>query len=77
VGAVEETQGAAVKYPVIGDTDLKVAKLYNMLSPLKKPTRKMAAPPLYQCNRFARLFVTFRIKNQADDDLPDDHGSQF
>jgi alkyl hydroperoxide reductase subunit AhpC len=28
---IEETQGAAVKYPMIGDTDLKVAKLYNML----------------------------------------------
>jgi alkyl hydroperoxide reductase subunit AhpC len=28
---IEETQGAAVKYPIIGDADLKVAKLYNML----------------------------------------------
>ena len=28
---IEETQGAAVKYPMIGDTDLTVAKLYNML----------------------------------------------
>jgi len=28
---IEETQGAAVNYPMIGDTDLKVAKLYNML----------------------------------------------
>jgi alkyl hydroperoxide reductase subunit AhpC len=28
---IEETQGAAVRYPMIGDTDLKVAKLYNML----------------------------------------------
>ncbi len=28
---IEETQGAAVKYPMIGDTDLAVAKMYNML----------------------------------------------
>lgn len=28
---IEETQGAAVKYPMIGDSDLAVAKLYNML----------------------------------------------
>jgi alkyl hydroperoxide reductase subunit AhpC len=28
---IEETQGAAVNYPMIGDTDLAVAKLYNML----------------------------------------------
>jgi len=28
---IEETQGAAVHYPMIGDSDLAVAKLYNML----------------------------------------------
>jgi alkyl hydroperoxide reductase subunit AhpC len=28
---IEETQGAKVNYPMIGDTDLAVAKLYNML----------------------------------------------
>jgi thioredoxin-dependent peroxiredoxin len=33
---IEETQGSAVKYPMIGDTDLKVAKLYNML-PAEEP----------------------------------------
>lgn len=28
---IEETQGAKVKYPIIGDKDLKVAKAYDML----------------------------------------------
>jgi len=28
---IEETQGFAVNYPMIGDSDLAVAKLYNML----------------------------------------------
>jgi alkyl hydroperoxide reductase subunit AhpC len=28
---IEETQGSAVNYPMIGDPDLKVAKLYDML----------------------------------------------
>ena len=28
---IEETQGAKVNYPLIGDSDLKVAKLYDML----------------------------------------------
>src|SRR5437867_2949864 len=28
---IEETQGQAPNYPVIGDTDLKVSKLYEML----------------------------------------------
>jgi alkyl hydroperoxide reductase subunit AhpC len=31
VADIEETQGAKVKYPMIGDVDLAVAKLYNML----------------------------------------------
>src|ERR1700754_4197539 len=28
---IQETQGAAPNYPTIGDTDLKVSKLYDML----------------------------------------------
>jgi len=30
---IEETQGSKPNYPLIGDTDLKVAKLYDMLHP--------------------------------------------
>ena len=30
---IEETQGAAVYYPLIGDADLNVAKLYDMIHP--------------------------------------------
>ena len=30
---IEETQGHAVNYPLIGDTDLKIAKLYDMIHP--------------------------------------------
>ena len=33
LGDIEETQGNAVNYPLIGDTDLKVAKLYDMIHP--------------------------------------------
>ena len=33
---IEETQGAKVTYPMIGDADLNVAKLYNML-PAEEP----------------------------------------
>jgi thioredoxin-dependent peroxiredoxin len=36
VGDIEETQGAKVKYPMIGDTDLAVSKIYNML-PAEEP----------------------------------------
>ena len=30
---IEETHGHAVNYPLLGDTDLKIAKLYDMLHP--------------------------------------------
>jgi thioredoxin-dependent peroxiredoxin len=30
---IEDTQGAAVNYPMIGDADLTVAKLYDMIHP--------------------------------------------
>ncbi len=33
VGDIEETQGHAVTYPLIGDADLAVAKLYDMIHP--------------------------------------------
>ena len=33
---IEETQGHAVNYPIIGDTDLEVAKLFDMIHPNAK-----------------------------------------
>ncbi|MNF63294.1 putative peroxiredoxin [compost metagenome] len=33
VGDIEETQGCAVNYPLIGDENLTVAKLYDMIHP--------------------------------------------
>jgi alkyl hydroperoxide reductase subunit AhpC len=33
VNDIEETQGARVTYPLIGDSDLQVAKLYDMIHP--------------------------------------------
>jgi alkyl hydroperoxide reductase subunit AhpC len=37
---IEETQGTALNYPLIGDTDLKVAKLYDMIHPNAGDTSK-------------------------------------
>ena len=33
VGDIRETQGHAINYPLIGDADLTVAKLYDMIHP--------------------------------------------
>jgi len=41
---IEETQGAAVNYPMIGDTDLEVAKLYNMLPADEEGTSEGRTP---------------------------------
>jgi thioredoxin-dependent peroxiredoxin len=37
LGDIEETQGAKVNYPIIGDSELIVSKLYNML-PAEEPS---------------------------------------
>jgi alkyl hydroperoxide reductase subunit AhpC len=40
---IEETQGHAVRYPMIGDHDLKGAKLYGMLPAEAEPGQRTAA----------------------------------
>jgi alkyl hydroperoxide reductase subunit AhpC len=40
---IEETQGAAPNYPIIGDADLKVAKLYEMLPAEATPGKRTPA----------------------------------
>ena len=41
---IEETQGHALNYPLIGDTDLKVAKLYDMIHPNASGDPKTRTP---------------------------------
>jgi alkyl hydroperoxide reductase subunit AhpC len=41
---IEETQGSAVKYPMIADSDLAVAKLYNMLPAEEQGTSEGRTP---------------------------------
>jgi len=40
---IQETQGAAVNYPMIGDADLKVSKLYDMLPAEAQPGERTPA----------------------------------
>ena len=40
---VEETQGTAPNYPIIGDADLKISKLYDMLPAEAAPGKRTAA----------------------------------
>jgi alkyl hydroperoxide reductase subunit AhpC len=43
VSDIEETQGAAPDYPIIGDPELKVAKLYDMLPAEATPGKRTPA----------------------------------
>ena len=42
VGDIKETQGHAVNYPMIGDENLEVAKLYDMIHPNAVPGKRTA-----------------------------------
>ena len=46
---IEETQGHKVNYPMIGDTELKVAKLYDML-PAEAGDTSRRAHRRHQCH---------------------------
>jgi alkyl hydroperoxide reductase subunit AhpC len=48
---IEETQGHAVKYPMIGDRELKVAKLFNMLPAEETGTSEGRTPATNQTVR--------------------------
>src|SRR5437762_12907353 len=41
---IEETQGTKVNYPMIGDPELRIAKLYNML-PASSRSTSQGRPP--------------------------------
>ena len=42
---IEETQGHAPNYPMIGDTDLKISKLYGMLPAEQRPATPSKRTP--------------------------------
>jgi alkyl hydroperoxide reductase subunit AhpC len=48
---IEETQGAKVDYPIIGDGDLKVSKLYDMLPAEEPGTSEFRTPAANQTVR--------------------------
>ena len=51
LGDIEETQGAKVDYPIIGDSELKVSKLYDMLPAEEAGTSEGRTPATNQAVR--------------------------
>ena len=71
---IEETQGAAPNYPIIGDADLDVAKLYDMIHPNAAGGKRTAADNATVRSVFV---VGPGQEDQADADLPHDHRPQL
>ena len=73
---IEETQGHAPNYPMIGDADFNVSKLYDMLPAETSgdPTRADAGR---QPDGAQRLRRRAGQEDQAHARLPDDHGPQL
>jgi len=58
-GDIEETQGCAVNFPIIGDTDRKVAELYDMIHPNAGDTSTVRSVFVIDPNKKVRMTLTY------------------
>ena len=72
---IAETQGHAVDYPMIGDDDLAVAKLYDMIHPNALGRKGRTAMDNMTVRSVFVVGPDKRVK--PDPDLPDDHRAQL
>jgi alkyl hydroperoxide reductase subunit AhpC len=56
---IEETQGQAVNFPMIGDADRKVADLYDMIHPNASDTMTVRSVFVIDPNNKVRLTITY------------------
>lgn len=56
---IEETQGNAVNFPIIGDTDRKVAELYDMIHPNAGDTSTVRSVFIIDPNKKIRMTLTY------------------
>ena len=73
---IEETQGSAPNYPMIGDADFNVSKLYGML-PAGRLGRSGRPHRGRQPDGAQRLRRRAGQEGEADPRLPDDHRPQL
>ncbi|MEM1035216.1 MAG: peroxiredoxin [Pseudomonadota bacterium] len=59
IGDIEETQGAAVNFPIIGDEDKTVATLYNMIHPNADPKVTVRAVYVIDPNKKIRASIIY------------------
>ena len=59
MGDIEETQGIALNFPLLGDADRKVANLYGMLHPNASDTFTVRSVFIIDPNKKLRLTLTY------------------
>lgn len=59
VGDIEETQGAKVNFPILGDADQKVAKLYDMIHPDTNAAVTVRSVFFIDPNKKIRAMITY------------------
>ncbi len=59
VGDIEDTQKVKVNYPILGDADKKVAKLYDMIHPEWNDTLTVRSVFVIDSNKKVRLIITY------------------
>jgi alkyl hydroperoxide reductase subunit AhpC len=56
---IEETQGARLNYPIMGDPDRKVCSLYGMIHPNSNDTLTVRSVYVIDPNKKVRLMITY------------------
>ena len=56
---IEETQGVKMNFPVLGDSDKKVSKLYDMIHPEWNDTLTVRSVFVIDANKKVRLIITY------------------
>ncbi|MDT0635950.1 peroxiredoxin [Spectribacter hydrogenoxidans] len=59
VGDIDETQGCAVNFPIIGDTDRHVSETYDMLHPGEGDTSTVRSVFVIDANKKIRMTLTY------------------
>jgi alkyl hydroperoxide reductase subunit AhpC len=59
IGDIEETQKTKINYPILGDSDKKVSKLYDMIHPEWNDTLTVRSVFVIDPNKKIRLIITY------------------
>ena len=59
IGDIEDTQGVKLNFPILGDADKKVAKLYDMIHPEWNDTLTFRSVFIIDSNKKVRLIITY------------------